>query len=300
VVFLEDYDMAVARYMVQGCDVWLNTPLRPLEASGTSGMKALANGGLNLSTLDGWFDEAWRLAAAELSFVGWAIGRGEKYEDSEYRDQIESAALYELLEDDVVPTFYDRSADGLPRRWIANVKSSIARLCPAFNMHRVVKEYASGFYLPAHERHQQLTVDQSARAKALAAWRSRLRAGWSEIRVTDVDAVATTEIKAGSTIDVRARVHLGPLTCDEVAVELYLGRINAGAEFANATAAPMRYIGPNADGSCTFEASGVPCRQSGRHGYTVRVLPFHSGEPRRFLPGLIRWADAATRGASVG
>jgi starch phosphorylase len=300
VVFLEDYDMAIARYLVQGCDVWLNTPLRPLEASGTSGMKALANGGLNLSTLDGWFDEAWRSAAAEPSFAGWAIGRGEKYDDSDYRDQIESAALYDLLEDDVVPTFYERSADGLPRRWIANVKSSIARLCPRFNMHRVVKEYASGFYLPAHERHQQLTADQSARAKALAAWRSRVRAGWGEIRVTDVDAVATTEIKAGSTIDFRARVRLGPLTCDEVAVELYLGRIDAGAEFANAAAAPMRYVGRNADGSCTFEASGVLCRHSGRYGYTVRVRPFHSGEPRRLLPGLIRWADSETRRALAG
>jgi starch phosphorylase len=115
-VFLEDYDMGVARALVQGCDVWLNTPLRPLEASGTSGMKALANGGLNVSTLDGWWDEAWHYAAAKGSFVGWAIGRGEKYESAEYQDQVEAAALYDLLESETVPAFYGRSAEGLPRR----------------------------------------------------------------------------------------------------------------------------------------------------------------------------------------
>jgi starch phosphorylase len=150
-VFLEDYDMAVARYLVQGSDIWLNTPLRPLEASGTSGMKALANGALNLSTLDGWWDEAWQSAAAEKRFVGWAIGRGESYDNAEYQDQVESAALYDQLEHDIVPMFYEHGADGLPRRWIAGMKSSVATLCATFNMQRVVKEYAADCYLVAHE-----------------------------------------------------------------------------------------------------------------------------------------------------
>ena len=130
-MFLEDYDMAVARYLVQGSDMWLNTPLRPLEASGTSGMKAMANGALNLSTLDGWWDEAWETASAARAFIGWAIGNGENYDNADYQDQVESEALYDLLEQDIVPTFYERSADGLPRRWIAHMKSSIATLCPS-------------------------------------------------------------------------------------------------------------------------------------------------------------------------
>ena len=142
-VFLEDYDMAMARCLVQGSDIWLNTPLRPEEASGTSGMKALANGAINLSILDGWWDEAWREAAAENRFVGWAIGRGESYDNAEYQDQVESAALYDLLEHDIVPAFYDRGVDGVPRRWIANMKGSISHLCPSFNMQRVVKQYAA-------------------------------------------------------------------------------------------------------------------------------------------------------------
>ena len=130
-MFLENYDMDVARYMVQGCDVWLNTPLRPLEASGTSGMKAQANGAINVSTLDGWWDEAWSLGTDTQCEVGWAIGSGETYEDSAYQDQVEAEALYELLEREIVPTFYDRRADGLPRKWVAQDES-----CPSRNYAR--------------------------------------------------------------------------------------------------------------------------------------------------------------------
>jgi starch phosphorylase len=137
IVFLENYDMATARYMVQGCDVWLNTPLRPLEASGTSGMKAQANGVLSLSTLDGWWDEAWEIGKQSRTEVGWAIGSGEAYADQNHQDQVEADALYELLEREIVPAFYERRSDGLPRKWISRMKSSITKLCPEFNMHRM-------------------------------------------------------------------------------------------------------------------------------------------------------------------
>src|SRR5262245_12244908 len=178
-VFLEGYDMAVARSMTQGADVWLSTPRRPLEASGTSGMKAAANGVLNLSTLDGWWDEAWDcgsriadrgfeqygLSTPGLNYafdqsairnpqssIGWAIGRGEIYDDPDYQDQVEAEALYDLLEGDVIPTFYDRGEDALPRRWVERMKSSIGNLCHFFNTHRMVREYTERFYLPASER----------------------------------------------------------------------------------------------------------------------------------------------------
>ena len=143
VVFLEDYDISVARYLVQGADVWLNTPRRPNEASGTSGMKLLANGGLNLSILDGWWDEAYDRE------VGWAIGNGEEYSNPEYQDQVESEALYHILENDVVPLFYDRDAAGIPRGWLAKMKASMKRLSPIFSTNRMVAEYAERFYLPA-------------------------------------------------------------------------------------------------------------------------------------------------------
>jgi starch phosphorylase len=291
IVFLEDYDMAVARYLVQGCDVWLNTPLRPQEASGTSGMKALANGGLNLSILDGWWDEAWHDAAQANVFVGWAIGRGESYDNPDYRDQIESVALYDLLENDVVPTFYDRGSDGRPRRWIAAMKSSIAQLCPEFTMQRMVREYTRDFYIAAHERHERLVAEGSKRAREVAQWSAQIREAWKDVRVESVSPVTCPEIQSGNWIDVQARVRLGTIASDEVAVELYVGRLDAHGEFSDAVGVPMKPSGQNPDGSYSFEATGVPCRDSGVHGYTVRVLPYHPEEARSLLPGYVRWAD---------
>ncbi len=297
-VFLEDYDMTVARCMVQGCDVWLNTPLRPLEASGTSGMKALANGGLNLSTLDDWWDEAWQEARNSDTFIGWSIGRGEIYENVDYQDQVEASALYDLLESDIVPTFYDRSADGLPRRWIANMKSSIRALSYLFTTQRMVKDYTADFYVSAHERCQRLTADHASGARALAVWVTRLQQGWQNLRIESVDAVHQGELRVGGKICVRARIRLGEITPEEVSVELYLGRLDAEGEISDAAAIPMQPAGRIAEGIYTFEATEVPCRSSGRIGYTLRVLPYHRDESKSLLPGLIRWAeDSITVGA---
>ena len=295
IVFLEDYDMAVARYMVQGSDIWLNTPLRPLEASGTSGMKALANGALNLSTLDGWWDEAWRTATDENCFIGWAIGRGESYDNPDYQDQVESAALYDLLEHDIVPAFYERSVDGLPRRWIAHMKSSVATLCPSFNTQRMVKEYAADGYVIAHERYRNLTASGSARAKALAAWVSRIQRDWPQVRVETVEAVPGSQLSVGGQIHVRAGIRLGSIPPTEVAVELYLGRLDADGQISGATAIPMLPAESGPEGVCVFEAKAVRCGKSGLHGYTVRVLPFHPDLAKTFLPGIITWADGQVK-----
>jgi starch phosphorylase len=295
-VFLEDYDMAVARSLVQGADIWLNTPLRPLEASGTSGMKALANGALNLSTLDGWWDEAWQSALAENRFVGWAIGRGESYDNAEYQDQVESAALYDQLERDIVPTFYDRGADGLPRRWIAGMKSSVAALCATFNMQRVARDYTANCYLVAHERYLKLTADEAAGARALAAWSARMAKNWPQVRVVSVDGLPEAQLAVGTRLHVRARVRLGAIAPDEVSVELYLGRLNAHSEITDGVAVPMEATGESHEGVHVFEADTAACRESGLHGYTVRVVPFHRDEAKSFLPGMIAWADGGVGG----
>jgi starch phosphorylase len=298
-VFLEDYDMAVARYLVQGSDVWLNTPLRPQEASGTSGMKALANGGLNLSTLDGWWDEAWHDASVQKRFIGWAIGNGEAYDSPDEQDQVESSALYELLERDIVPGFYERGVDGLPRRWIAQMKSSISTLCPTFNMQRMVKQYASEFYVAADQRFQQLTANGAERARQLAAWTSHIQAHWKEVRVESVDPLTHTDLPVGSRLHVRARLHLGALTPDEVAAELYVGRLDADGELTGAYAIPMQATGQASGGIWAFEAATVPCPRSGLHGYTVRVTPFHPHQTKAFLPGAITWAGTSVKTAKV-
>jgi len=289
-VFLEDYDMAVARYLVQGADVWLNTPRRPLEASGTSGMKAAANGVLNLSTLDGWWDEAWTEAEGKAVPVGWAIGRGEVYDNPDYQDEVEAEALYDLLERDIIPTFYRRGPDELPREWIARMKSSIATLCHFFNTHRMVREYTERFYLTAADRSRKLAEDDFARARALAAWKARVQEAWPQVRVESVEAEPKNEVPVRGRMCASAQVQLGSLTPDDVTVQLYLGRVNADGEIVEGRAEPMRAVEDLGERRYRFLAEGVTCHESGLFGYTVRVLPHHPDLVTDFWPGLITWA----------
>jgi starch phosphorylase len=290
-IFLEDYDTSVARYMVQGSDVWLNTPRRPLEASGTSGMKAVANGVLNLSTLDGWWDEAWHDFNNQSAPIGWAIGRGEDHTDPEQQDQVEAEALYDLLEQDVVPAFYDRGADGLPRRWIARMKTSMQNLSPFFNTHRMLRDYTELFYLPAAQRYERLASDGNDRPKALARWRAKVERNWPQINVEVVGATPEAELEVGSEIRVVTRVRLGALTPDDVLVQLYLGRVNAQGEIVDAKPMALHPLAQEEEGTYLFEAVAVPFGTSGLCGFTVRVLPRHPDLVTPFVPGLVTWAN---------
>ena len=282
-VFIEDYDMCIARYLVQGVDVWLNTPLRPREASGTSGMKAAANGAINMSTLDGWWDEAYQ------PHTGWAIGRGEVYQDLNYQNDIESKAIYELLEKEVVPLFYDRNSRGLPYKWITLMKSAIRAICPVFNTNRMVREYAERFYLPAAQRYKRLTEAEMARARALAQWKSFLHTHWPEIRVDSVEANIPTQIKVGTELRVQARVYLGALKPEDVTVQLYYGPLDSRGEIPKGEAVAMSWKESIGEGMHIFVGS-IPARTSGRYGYTVRILPHHEDLPHPYEPGLILWA----------
>ncbi len=296
-VFLEDYDMAVARSLVQGVDVWLNTPQRPKEASGTSGMKAAANGALNVSTLDGWWDEVWRDPASPRG-IGWAIGKGEDYDNPEYQDKVEAEALYELLERDVVPTFYDRGADRLPRRWIDLMKRSIRTLCHKVNTHRMVSDYTAEFYMKAHDRFRALEAENGARARALAAWMARVRASWPAVQIDSVEGGPGYGLLVGTNMKTAARIQLGSLPPDDVQVELYLGRLSAVGEILDAESTPMTPAGRDDRGRWIFEAASVSCRRSGLHGFTVRVRPRHPDLAGDFIPGLITWADQAAAAAA--
>ena len=292
IVFLENYDPVVARYMVQGCDVWLNTPLRPQEASGTSGMKAQVNGVLNLSTLDGWWDEAWQIGIERGVEIGWAIGRGEVYSDVSQQDDIEAEALYDTLESEIVPAFYERRADGLPRKWIAYMKSSIAALCPQFNMHRMVKQYTNEYYVTAHKRFGELSADHGRKATQLAAWLSRVAQAWPQMRIESVSG-GTAEIELGTGFEVAATVLLGSLTPDDVAVEVVMGRLSADGRLAEFVTSLMQAEGQGqgAGGRYVFKSTVQPTAHSGRYGLAVRVLPRHVDAQSRFLPGLILWAE---------
>jgi starch phosphorylase len=284
IVFLEDYDIEVARRLVQGVDLWLSNPRRPHEASGTSGMKVAFNGGLNASVLDGWWCEAYRPE------VGWAIGRGEEYADTDYQDTIESRALYELLEKEIVPTFYERGGDDLPRGWIGRMKASIASICPYFNTHRMVQEYTTRAYVPAAERFQQLQADGGAPARDLAGWKRRLQEGWRDVRVLDVETGDTSDLRAGAEVSVRARLALGQARPEDLRVELYAGALDQRGEIAEGEAAPMAPEDGVSGGEAWFRGS-LRLHASGRRGFTVRVLPSHPGLAPRPEPGLIRWAQ---------
>jgi starch phosphorylase len=288
IVFLEDYDVSIARYMVQGCDVWLNTPLRPQEASGTSGMKALANGALNVSTLDGWWDEAWQMGVDSGQEVGWAIGKGESYQDAAYQDQVEAEALYELLEREIVPAFYERRSDGIPRKWVDRMKTSITRLCPEFNMHRMVMQYTDEYYLAAHRRHLRLQADNAGRARALAAWRTRVEVAWPKLQIKSVSN-SLGEFNLGNDIPVTAVVFLNSLMPEDVSVQILSGRIDAHDEIKSPEITLMTPAGDEGNGRYRFQAS-LHTNKSGFFGYAVRVLPQHADAVTPFIPRLITWA----------
>lgn len=284
IVFLEDYDMVVARYMVEGADLWLTTPRRPLEASGTSGMKAAFNGVLNLSVMDGWWDEAYN------PNVGWAIGKGEDYSDLEYQDEVEANAIYNLLEKEIVPLFYERGTDGVPRGWVAKMKNSLRELCPVFNTNRMVMQYTSEMYVPSMRRYAQLAAENGARATDLARWKSELKGRWMELRVVNVEADAPSDVPVGSLVEVRADVHLGSISPEDVEVQLYQGTVDANLDIRDGTAIPMALVERNGDGTFGYSGS-IPCSTSGLRGYALRVLPRNGDLSNPYEPGLILWAQ---------
>jgi len=281
IVFLEDYDMNVARHMVHGVDVWLNNPRRPLEASGTSGMKVAVNGGLNLSILDGWWCEGYD------GENGFAIGNGEEYDDLKYQDEVESRLIYDLIERQLVPIFYKRDDDGLPRQWITRMKKAISTLVPVFNTNRMVEDYLKVCYLPAHRREAALTERDLKPAVELATWREKIAREWGGIRVEHVDAPTGDFMRVGHDFPVNVTVALGGVPPDDVDVQLYYGPLDADGQVRKARTASLSFS--RKDGANSAFTGYVPCENSGQFGFTVRVLPKHANLPNAFEPGLITW-----------
>jgi starch phosphorylase len=281
IVFIEDYDINVARYFVQGIDVWLNTPLRPLEASGTSGMKVVVNGGLNVSVLDGWWCEGY------APDRGWAIGSGEIYDNPDEQDYVESEALYGILEREIVPLFYERDRNDVPRGWVAFMKSSMKKLGAEFNTHRMLVDYTTKTYLPAHLAGMRLRSDGATPAKVLSGWREKVVALWPQVSVTAEDIYLEEGVKAGETLPVRARVNLGDLKPDEVSVQVYFGNLTPQDWIERGEVLPMVFQ-ETSDGHHVFAAE-VPCRHTGRCGLAVRVLPSHPDLVHPYTPCLLAW-----------
>jgi len=262
--FIEDYDMNVARVLYQGCDVWLNTPRRPLEACGTSGMKAALNGALNCSILDGWFDELYD------GDNGWAIVSAESHDDLHRRDDAEGSSLFDLLEGQIVPLFYDRRLRGpTPHRWINRVKASLVSLGPSVSASRMVRDYVTEIYEPIAAKATGLNAQGRARARALADWKATTKAGWADIKIL---AVETDDAPAelGAARRVSATVELGRVRPADVEVQLLHGPVGPDGELEHPTVVAMH----PAHGTDAWTGE-LACAVAGRYGYTVRVVPSH-------------------------
>jgi starch phosphorylase len=283
IVFLENYDIGVAKYLVSGSDLWLNTPRRPMEASGTSGMKAAINGVLNCSILDGWWAEGYS------PDIGWAIGSGEVYGDEVEQDEIESQLLYNLLEQEIIPTFYDRGRDGLPREWIRRMKGSMRELGREFSSQRMLMEYAERFYLPALANAEMMGKDRFAAARELAEYFTTLDASWSSVSVIEPPRIPNRDLAVGDKVELTTSVHLGSLSPEAVLVEVYHGTMNNQGGIDPSGRVAMDHVGTTDKPEVHQFTATIPCDRAGRQGLAVRVLPKHEALVNAFVPGYVIW-----------
>jgi len=283
IVFIEDYDMDAGRMLTQGVDLWLNTPLRPMEACGTSGMKAALNGALNCSVLDGWWDELYR------PDLGWAVPTDDTALDGEARDRRESDWLFDLLEREVVPLFYDRAVDGVPRAWVRRVKQSLATLGPQVSATRMMRDYVEHYYEPAARRGVERRSDGSARARAVARWRARVVDAWPDVEILSV-GWPEGDLRLGAPVDIGVSVHLGGLAADDVRVQLVTGSVEQDPELRAPEVIVLEPLdGPDRHGRWRFTGSFTG-QQAGGVGLAVRVVPHHDDLAGWTELGLVRWA----------
>lgn len=282
IVMLERYDVHLARLLVQGCDLWLNTPLRPLEASGTSGMKAAANGVLHASVPDGWWPEAWQTG------IGWRIGPEEPLEP-EQQDAFDAESLYTTLEEEIIPAYFERSRDGIPLGWTAMMKRSIAAIAPVFNSHRMLREYVERAYRPAFERWRSFADDGFAFAHELHRWEERVRSAWGELKVLSVEHAVVDEGEA-PTVRVSVEVYLGRLQPDDVRVDVLAGPAESDGTIASVEEeVRLERVAATPEEVHEYRGALTP-RTGGRLGYAVRIVPAHPFVPDPYAWGLTVWA----------
>ncbi|MBN2586881.1 MAG: alpha-glucan family phosphorylase, partial [Candidatus Fermentibacteraceae bacterium] len=282
VIFLEDYSMDMARHMVQGVDVWLNTPRLPNEACGTSGMKACFNGVIHCSVPDGWWAEAYQPG------IGWSIGSGEEYEDPEVQDRLEAKALYNIIENQIIPIFYDRDRNDIPVNWLKIVKDSMKAICPVFSSNRMLAEYVSIFYIPAYKNTGRLTEDNYAGARELAGWMEMVRQNWESVKIESVDAeIENGTCSVGDPLPVTVGVRAPGLGPDDLLVEVQHGRIEHDGWLAQRESVRLMFES-EVNGVMMFKGA-FQCSHSGHQGFTVRILPYHGDFGRIIEPNLVSW-----------
>ena len=290
-VMVEGYDISIARYLVSGVDVWLNTPRRPFEASGTSGMKVTMNGGINFSVLDGWWCEA-----AQEDVNGWSIGDERDFDDEDRLAEQDSLSLYQSLEQLIIPKYYARNSQGIPDEWIRVSKGSIKTIPPQFNTDRMVGEYARRFYFPAIAKGRRLVENGHQLARDLGAWKASMQANWPSVRVGWKEEVAASrQVSFGEKVNVSARVTLGDIAPTDVLVEAYIVDLGEDGSGRSVSRVPLKQ-GKGGDGSYCFSGTFLP-PDSGTYTITVRATPYHPEMIHPHELGLIRWLSGAGEGA---
>lgn len=286
IVFLEDYDINIARYLVQGVDIWLNNPRRPQEASGTSGMKAAINGAVNVSILDGWWCEGYN------PDVGFKIGNGEIYDNAEYQDNLESQFLYDVLEREAVPLFYKRNGAHLPYKWVTMMKNSIAMAGKQFSSHRMLKDYTRKFYIPAINASQKLSADNFNVARSTSHWLAGISAKWDSVGIESIETPGVSDSpKVGERIPIILKINLGDIKPEDVAVEVAAGNLNSLEQMNNYETVPAvksEDTTPLAPGQYLYRTE-VICKNSGRFGIAARIMPSNPLLVHNRLPKLIKW-----------
>ena len=283
IVFIEDYDLNVAKYLVQGVDVWLNNPRRPLEASGTSGMKAAINGVLNCSVLDGWWDEAFN------GENGWAIGSGEEYGDNhELQDKIESLILYDLLENEIIPTYYDKGIGGVSKLWVRKMKNSIRTVASFFNTNRMVQEYTEKFYDNGIKNLEKLRQDNFRVLKEFASWKNSIIDKWESLEIKGVTTEKKTEFHVGEEIEIKAEIFPGELTENDISVEIFYGNVDKNDNIIDGKVEKMEFV--ELKDNLFIYSGKIRLNESGTYGFHVRVIPYHEGLLNKLSVGLIKIA----------
>jgi len=283
IVFLEDYDLETARYLVQGVDVWLNTPLRPMEACGTSGMKVAINGGINLSIPDGWWDEAY------TEDIGWTIGRGEEYKDHEYQDFVESKALYDILENIVIPAYFNRSADNLPKEWINKQRHSLSYTLAAFNSERMVGEYLQKYYNNASRNYKELIAGNFQKLRDYCGWLVHLKNEWENVKFVSFSHQENVEYyHAEETVFFEAQIDIGKLKPTDLQISIFIGSQDGTGKVINEQSVDMEFH--HSYGTIAFFTCSITPQSGGVFYYSTRILPAHPQMVRTVEPDLVKWS----------